>query len=217
MFIYQGLSDKSVVMRCILNLMMFWSTYITYGFAVICITSIVLVLGCLHESGFQIQDAPISSLVLLGWVLSVFLILEGSLFSCHWAPNLLCFQSDNEYLLNNKGVLKPGQINLQKLKRQFLHYGEVNLKLILTYLWVNISIRLRIGYTLICFVLFSKQKWSWVSIYSFWYLQSDNEVFYCCFECEELSLVCWSGGLRNHIFLLLDKCVSCIAIVFFIV
>lgn len=73
---------------------------------------------------------------------------------------------------------------------------EVNLKLILTYLWVNIRIRLRISCTLICFVLFSKQKWSWVSVYSFWCLQSDNEVFYC-FECEELSLVCWSGGLGN--------------------
>lgn len=127
--IYQGLSEKSGFMRYILNLMMFWSTCITYGFAVICITSIVLVLGYLHKSGFQVQDAPISSLMLLGWVLSVFLILEESFFSCHWAPNFLCFQSDNEYLLNNKGVLKPGQINLQKLKSQFLHYGWSKFKI----------------------------------------------------------------------------------------
>lgn len=35
---------------------------------------------------------------------------------------------------------------------------EVNLKLILTYLWVNISIRLRIRCTLICFVLFCFQS-----------------------------------------------------------
>lgn len=38
------------------------------------------------------------------------LILEGSLSSCHWAPNFLCFQSDNECLLNNKGVLKPNKL-----------------------------------------------------------------------------------------------------------
>lgn len=88
--------------------------------------STVMICSWVNHILSLVLDALTSSLMLLVWVLSLFLIIWGKLVL---EPLVFfVFQSGNAYILNNKGFLKPDQINLQKLKRQNLHYGRSKFK-----------------------------------------------------------------------------------------